>query len=132
MATNRDPGWTEFHVIKDRGRKYFSYPDEERPWACVCADSFWRKTGEDVMEVIRQGAQFDSGTVTTTGKTRHFTGMEKVATPHGERCSADMSGGYLTRLCAERFYVGDVLRVHYAPSLFVTRRRNIESLAWLK
>jgi hypothetical protein len=132
MATDRDPEWTEFHVIEHRGRNHFSYPDEERSWACVCADSLWRKGGEDSMEVIRNGVQFDSGTVTTTGRTRHFTCMEKVAPPLGERCPADMSGGHLSRLCADQFQVGDVLRVNYAQSLFITRRENLEALSWLK
>lgn len=132
MATDQDPEWTEFHVIEGRGGNYFKYPDEERSWACVCADSFWRKSGDDVMEVIRDGAKYDSGTVTTTGRTRHFTGMMRVALPLDKRRPADMSGEHLTRLCADQFHMGDVLRVNYAVSLFVTRRRNMEALAWLK
>jgi hypothetical protein len=132
MATFEDPEWTEFHVIGGHGGNCFSYPDEERPWACVCADSFWRESGEDVMEVIRNGVQFDSGMVTTTGHTRHFTGMEKVAPTLNERCPADMSGEHLSRLCAGRFQVGDVLRVHYAPETFLRHRRNLEEMSWLK
>lgn len=126
MATDKGP-WIEFHVLKEGEHHCFCHGNFYRQ-ACVIADSFWRESGTDDMVLMRGAAQFDSGTVTTTGSIRHFTGLTRVVPEPGQRWPADMSGPFLSRLCADWLCVGDVLRVHYDPSLFFTRRRNLEVL----
>ncbi len=96
------------------------------------ADNFWRETGSDAVVILRGGAPFDTGTVSTTGKTRHFTGVEKCIPEPGARCPADMSGEFLTRLCADWFCVGDMLKVHYDRKLFFRRREALAASAFLK
>jgi hypothetical protein len=120
----------EFQVIESRGYQYFRYEDVQQ--ACLLADDFWRESGLNEMVLLRDGASFDTGTVSTTRRTRHFTGITKCVPLPSARWPADMSGELLTRLCAKWFCVGDVLQVKYDPNLFYTRRRNLEASAFLK
>lgn len=127
MATDQDPRWMEFHVVEEGGYTYFRHGTEVRQ-PCICADSFWRKAGSDDIELIRGAEKFDLGVVTTTGHTRHYSGMTRIVPELSQRMPADMSGEHLTRLCSDWFCVGDVLRVHYDPRTFFTRRKNLEVL----
>lgn len=122
--------WMDFQVIESRGHRYFRYEDVQQ--ACVLADNFWRETGSNEIILLRDGVSFDTGTVNTTTRTRHFTGMTRCVPPPVARCPADMSGEFLTRLCADWFCVGDVLEVRYDAKLFFTRKRNLEALSFLK
>lgn len=123
--------WMNFRVVEENGHKFFRYGKKIRQ-ACICADSFWREGGTDDVLLIRCGKQFDVGTVTTTDSLRHYTGMMKCVPELNMRQPADMWGKFLTRLCSDWFSIGDVLRVHYEPSRFFLRRRNLEALSWLK
>jgi hypothetical protein len=123
--------WMGFRVVEENGHKYFRHGNDVRQ-ACMLADNFWREAGSNDVVLLRDGEQFDTGAVTTTDRTRHFTGVTKFVPEPSARQPADMWGEFLTRLCADWFYVGDVLRVHYDPSLFFLRKRNLEALAFLK
>lgn len=129
MATHQ-VDWMEFQIIESRGHQYFRYGDVQQ--ACVLADCFWRETGSNEMILLRDGASFDTGTVNTTDRTRHFTGMTECVPPLSGRYPADISGEFLTRLCADWFCVGDVLKIQYDKELFFTRRRNLEAASFLK
>ncbi len=129
MAT-QEAKFMEFQVIESKGHRYFRFGDVQQ--ACVLADDFWRETGSDEMVLLRDGATFDTGTVSTTRRTRHFNGMDKCVPLPNARWPADMSGEFLTRLCADWFCVGDMLQVRYDPNLFYTRKRNLEASAFLK
>ncbi len=129
MATHEEE-LMEFQVIESRGHRYFRYRDVQQ--ACLLADDFWRETGSNEMILLRDGASFDTGTVNTTTRTRHFMGMAKCVPPPCARWPADMSSEFLTRLCADWFCVGDVLKVRYDTKLFFTRRRNLEASSFLR
>lgn len=123
--------WMEFHVVEEDGYHSFRHGSGLKQ-ACVLANELWRESGTDVVELVRDGEPFDAGTVTTTGRIRHFTGLAKVVPEPGARYPSDMWGPFLARLCADWLRVGDVLRVCYDPSLFLARREALEAAAFLK
>jgi hypothetical protein len=130
FMTNHEVEWMDFQVTESRGFKYFCFADVQQ--ACVLANDFWRETGSNDMVLLRDATTFDTGTVNTTNRIRHFTGMTKCVPEPDARRPADMSGEFLTRLCADWFCVGDVLQVRYDTNLFFTRKRNLEASSFLK
>lgn len=121
----------EFQVVEEKGHTYFRHGNDVRQ-ACMLAEDFWSEAGSNDVVLLRDGVQFDAGAVTTSGRIRHYTGMTKITPEPSMRMPADMWGEFLTRLCADWFRVGDILRVQYDPSRFFTRRRNLEAASFLK